>query len=203
MLNAFKQFNENIKYVRDLEALYIYLTENQKLPNDLSDILRAQWVYSVSALDKLIHELVRIGMLQTFLGRRNPTKKYKSFSISVDTMNNIQQANTSPAEYWFEQEIVQKHKTLAFQDPDKIADALSFIWDDEHKWQKISFDLNIPEKEAKVILKTIVNRRNQIVHEADLDLMTGVRLSIDKMDTLKAVDFICKIAESIYNNIKT
>ena len=66
MLNAYLKFKDHIKYVADLDSLYLYLTEVQKLPNDLSDILRSEWVYSISALDKLIHELVRIGMLQSF-----------------------------------------------------------------------------------------------------------------------------------------
>jgi len=202
MHNAYKQFNDNIKYVKDLDTLFEYLSDVQKLPNDLTDLLRAEWVYSVSALDKLVHELVRIGMLQSFLGLRAKTKKFNAFTISVDTLSNIQIATIPPAEYWFEQEIIQKHKALSFQDPDKISDALSLIWEENSKWQKISLPLSIPENDVKVTLKTIVSRRNQIVHEADLDLISGIRQTIDRQDTLKTVDIITRIGESIYNCVK-
>lgn len=202
MHNAFQQFKEHIKYVTDLDSLFVYLTDTQKLPNDLSDILRAEWVYSISALDKLVHELVRIGMLQSFTGIRNKTRKFNAFTISLDTMVSIQTATIPPAEFWFEQEIIQKHKALSFQDPDKISDALSLIWDENNKWQKISTPLAMHENDIKVTLKTIINRRNQIVHEADLDLITTKRQTIERDDTLKSVELISKVAESIYNCVK-
>jgi len=45
------------------------------------DLLRSQVVYAVSAFDKLIHDLVRIGMVQIFSGARPATAKYLSESI--------------------------------------------------------------------------------------------------------------------------
>jgi hypothetical protein len=47
---AHNQFLHNINYVRDLDSLYHFLKDTQSLPNDLSDLLRAEIVYSVSAL---------------------------------------------------------------------------------------------------------------------------------------------------------
>ena len=82
MQRAFDQFKDNMKYVKELDALFIHLKDNLHLPNDLTDILRAEWVYSVSALDKLIHELVRIGMIEAFQGRRVRTNKFSSFLSS-------------------------------------------------------------------------------------------------------------------------
>ena len=156
MQSAMEQFNGNIKAVKEMEALYEYLTTALKLPNDLSDILRAQLVYAVSALDKLIHELVRIGMLQAFAGQRTKTSKFYTFSISLETYNKIQQLNQSTnelqvetPEYFFEQEIIFKHKHLAFQEPDKIADALSFIWEEKQKWQKIASSFQMSDDDLK------------------------------------------------------
>jgi len=45
MQSALKQFRNNIKAVKEMGALYEHLTTELKLPNDLSDILRAQIVY--------------------------------------------------------------------------------------------------------------------------------------------------------------
>ena len=78
MQRAFDQFQDNIKYVKELDALFVHLKDTLCLPNDLKNILRAEWVYSVSAMDKLIHELVRIGMIEAFQGKRVCTDKFKS-----------------------------------------------------------------------------------------------------------------------------
>jgi hypothetical protein len=62
MQTAHNQFLHNIRYIRELDSLYHFLKDTQNLPNDLSDLLRAELVYAVSALDKLVHELIKIGM---------------------------------------------------------------------------------------------------------------------------------------------
>lgn len=208
MQTAIAQFNGNIKAIREMDVLYEHLTNDLKLPNDLSDILRSQWVYAVSALDKLIHELVRIGMLQAFVGNRFKTKKFNEFSISLETYNKIQQLAQQPAglsletpEHFFEQEIIVRHKHLSFQDPDKIADILSLIWNEKQKWQKIALPFNESDDFIKKKLKNIVIRRNQIVHEADIDIQTGLRNLIEKSDTREVVTFLQKLGENIFDAI--
>jgi hypothetical protein len=205
MQQAFEQFKNNIKSVKELEVIHYHLVTEMKLPNDLSDILRSQLVYAVSALDKLIHELVRIGMLQSFLGQRTKTLKFNGFTISLETYNKIQQISKSTEilqlerpEYFFEQEIIIKHKHLSFQDPDKISDALSLIWEEKQKWQKIALSLNMSDDYLKKRLKNIVSRRNQIAHEADIDIQTNLRNSIDENDAKESVDFIFSLGESIF-----
>lgn len=202
MQSAFNQFNGNIKYVRDLAALHRYLVHVQKLPNDVSDILRGEWVITVSALDKLNHELIRTGMLQCFQGQRPQTAKFKAFAISMSTFTEIQQNTIPPPSYWFDQEIVQKHKTVSFQDPDKISDGLSLIWNESHKWSAIAGAMSMSESDTKTILKTIVSRRNQIVHESDIDLQTGQRTAISTTDTNSTIDFIERLGSTIFNLVK-
>ena len=82
------QFSENIKSIRELQVLYDHLTLHLMLSNDLSDLLRAQIVYAVSALDKLIHEFIKIGMIQSFNNQRNKTGKFKTFSVSTTSLLN-------------------------------------------------------------------------------------------------------------------
>jgi len=205
MQQAFNQFKKNIQTTKELDALYNHLVLEMKLPIDLSDILRSQLVYAVSALDKLIHELVRIGMLQSFLGQRTKTLKFNGFTISLETYSKIQQLSQSTEtlqlegpEYFFEQEIIIKHKHLSFQDPDKISDALSLIWEEKQKWQRIALSLNMSDDYLKKRLKNIVSRRNQIAHEADIDIQTNLRNSIDENDAKESVDFIFNLGESIF-----
>lgn len=205
MQRAFDQFKDNIVFVKELDALYVHLSETLKLPNDLSDLLRAQLVYAVSALDKLIHELVRLGMIEAFQGRRTRTKKFLAFSVSVETHTFITSSSSTsipPPEFWFEQEVNQKNKTSSFQEPEKIADALSLIWDEDYKWQYIAKSMKMKEGDLKKQLKTIIARRNQIVHEADLDLITGNRNTIDKGDISNVVPFIENLSECIFNAVK-
>ena len=208
MRDAMEQFDRNLRTVREMDSLYSHLINDLKLPNDLSDILRAQYVYAVSALDKLIHELVRIGMLQAFVGSRQKTSKFNAFPISLETHYKIQQTfqvgilQAEPPEYIFEQEIIVRHKHLSFQEPEKIADALSLIWEEKQKWQKIALPFNQTDDFLKKTLKLIVQRRNQIVHEADIDLQTNRRNEIEVADVQESVVFISKLGESIFNAVK-
>lgn len=209
-------FSNNINSIRDLDTLYHLLKDTQRLPNDLSDLLRAEIVYAVSALDKLVHELVRIGMIQTLKGQRLKTATFEGFTLSVKTMERIKDttilssnpsfipsSNSDLPEYWFEQEIILKHKSISYQDPKKITEGLSLIWKEEYKWQKIAVEMSVAdEKTLKRQLEVIVNRRNQIVHEADMDIVLGVRTGIDANDVKDTVDFIEKLGNAIFNCVK-
>ena len=46
MQRAFNQFKDSLKYVKELDALYLYLKDTLLLPNDLTDLLRVQWTNS-------------------------------------------------------------------------------------------------------------------------------------------------------------
>ncbi len=205
----------NIDYVRELDSLYDFLKKNQKLSNDLSDLLRAEIVYSISALDKLIHELVRIGMIEVFNGQRVRTSKYEGFTLSAKTLEKIRETTTKRSlnpgrpplpdelpEFWFEREIVLKHKSVSYQTPTNIGDGLSLIWKEEHKWQKISILMQINERDVKTQLETLVTRRNQIVHETDLNIQDGSKNNISDIDVKDSVNFIEKLGNAIFDCVK-
>jgi hypothetical protein len=50
-------------------------------------------------------------------------------------------------------------------------------------------------------MKNIVIRRNQIVHEADIDLMTGLVQDIIHNDVQVSVNFVEAVANCIYSLI--
>jgi hypothetical protein len=52
---------------------------------------------------------------------------------------------------------------------------------------------------CKTTLKNIVLRRNQIVHESDIDLLTGIEQDIVKEDVADSVTFISKLGNEIFN----
>lgn len=85
MKAAIEQFRENIQRVKNLEASHAYLDANTEL--DMSDILRAEVVLVVSALDTFIHDIVRLGMLKILKGERKQTPKYQKFSVTMNIIN--------------------------------------------------------------------------------------------------------------------
>ncbi len=201
MNNALQQFKNNIRSCNELMALYDHLAFHLLLPNDLNDLLRAQFVNSISALDRLIHELIRIGSVQTFIGARPRTPKFDTFSISLNTYFNCLNNPLPSTEYWFEQEVILKHKHLSFQDPEKISEGLSLIWLETHKWGVLSSKMGIDERSLKTRLKTIVSRRNQIVHEADINPLTNSLSPIDRTEVQHTVNFINELGLTIYDAI--
>ncbi len=166
MKDALNIFDSLIHQTNISKGLFCYLNE-KKIPIDATDLLRWQWVLAVSALDKYIHDIVCIGMVQEFSGTRPKTEKFKTFRINMDGYANLS-SSFSP-ELDFEKEVIRQHSFLAFQLPDKIADALSYIWSEKNKWKEISSNMATPisESDLKIKLTNIVIRRNQIVHEGD------------------------------------
>jgi hypothetical protein len=195
MQQAKNQFQENIQRIRELDAVYVHLTENQALGVDLSDLLRAEIVYAVSALDKLVHELVRMGMLEIFEGNRLVTPAYSAFSLSNKVMQEIIEATTQDMKsYWFQSHIIAVNKANSFQKPENITKALSLFWKEDHKWQKIATEMGMDERTLKNTLKEIVTARDLIVHEADI-ILDPQSLSQEKQerrhnDTQENVNFI-------------
>ena len=79
---------------------------------------------------------------------------------------------------------------------------MSLIWLEEYKWQKIATLLSTNQKDLQTTLNEIITRRNQIVHEADINLQTGLRNEIIDTDVTYSVDFIEKLGTAIYNLVK-
>ncbi|NIA30058.1 MAG: hypothetical protein GWP06_09130 [Actinobacteria bacterium] len=200
MFNSLKLFERNIEESSQLLALFEYT--NQHLPSmNFSDLLRAHFVYSVSAFDKLIHDLITIGMVEIFLGKRPATPKYLSEGISLEIHNKIFEATIPPKEYYFESDVKKKLSFMSFIDPNKVADGLSLIWQEPHKWRHIASRMEGELQIVKTTLKTISARRNQIVHEADIDMVTGRKYPIEKTETKDVANFILNCGRSIYENV--
>lgn len=198
MKTAYDAFSTIIRDTRNSDIIYAYLDGMVKPPFDYSDLLRWQWAQSVSALDKLIHDLVRIGMVQTYQGLRSPTAKYRLFAIDMDSVSQMQQAPLYAIKI-FEAKIVNKLSYQSFQEPEKISDGLSLIWDEANKWKKISASLGLDEKYLKTKLKNISIRRNQIVHEGDYSNVLLQRQAIAHSDVSDVVDFIFSLGTAIFN----
>lgn len=200
MRSSLALFNSNIQQAREISALHDYLARTVTVPlEQFEDLLRSQLVYGVSAFDKLIHDLVRIGMVETFMGSRPATAKYLGEPISMQVHMNIGAATIPPKEHVFEQALFQKFKTVSFQDPAKVADGLSYVWGENQKWQAIAASIGMTDNAARTQLKLIVDRRNAIVHEADYDPVTSSRYPISKTESEGSLDFLANCGNAIAN----
>jgi hypothetical protein len=196
MQTALDQFRASIQRVRDLHALYTYLSTATTPALDLSDLLRAQIVLCVSALDFYVHELTRLGMIEIIEGKRPTTAAFLRFKASLDgVMTGMQSGATSS---WLETEVRTQHSFLSFQQPEKVADAVRLISAAE-LWNEVGISLAIPAKDITDNLKLVVQRRNKIAHEADIDpSYPGVRWPITPADVTRATDFVERICEAIH-----
>jgi RiboL-PSP-HEPN len=197
MRSALMLFKANMVEAKNLTSLYEYLEFSIKSPLSFDDLLRSQIIYSVSAFDKLIHDVIRIGIMEIFTGKRQPTPKYLIEPISTSTYNDLITATLPPKEYIFEQAIVKKLKIFSYQDPDKVSEGLSYIWEEKQKWQKIALKMATDDRTAKTTLKLITNRRNLIAHEADIDPSTNQKYPISKLECQSITEFLCKCGEAI------
>lgn len=197
MHNARALFNTNIIAAKQAGSIYDYLALSITSPLSFNDLLRSQIVYSVSAFDKLIHDLVRIGMVEIFKGNRPVTAKYLNESISLKTHVDLVASSFPPKEHIFEQSLFQKFKVISYQDPEKVASGLSYIWNEDQKWQRIARMMGLSDSEARKTLKLIADRRNAIVHEADIDPVTNIKLNITKLECEEITDFLHKCGNNI------
>ena len=195
---ALDQFRISINRVRDLIAVHNSVNAQSTTALDLSDILRAALVLSVSALDYYVHEVVRLGMLEIHRGTRPEPPTFARFQISLGSARQGFNVESS-LDYWLEDEIRQRHSYKSFQQPNNIADAIRLI-SDKSLWQEVGILMGRPAKEIKQELSIIVDRRNKIAHEADIDptLGLGNRWRIDEILVNDAVDFIEQVVESIH-----
>ncbi len=199
MKTAIDQFRANVSYVHNLSAIHAAIKSQTTSVIDLSDVLRAQVVMIVSALDHYIHEVVRLGMLEIYKGKRATAAGFQRFNVS---MEGVTQGLTLPASSgWLENEIRTRHGWLSFQHPDKLADGIRLI-SDIKLWEEVAKDLGKTPKDIKEGLNLIIDRRNKIAHEADIDpTFPSSRWPIDELLVKDAVAFIIQVVEAIHSKL--
>ncbi len=166
MQSAFDEFTYAIGRARHLHGLHAVLGATLTVAVDLSDMLRAELVMAVSALDRYVHDITRIGMLECHSGGRLKTDAFNKFQVPL--ASSIAISTPATASVALEAEIRAKHSYLSFQHPDKIADAIR-LFSRVSLWEAIGSTMGLPAADAKATLGLIVDRRNKIAHEADID----------------------------------
>ncbi len=165
MLVVLEVFRANVRRSRDLISIFRAMSFQTTQILDLTDVLRAALVQAVSAFDLYVHELVRIGILEAYRSERAKTQAFMRFQVSLlGALEGISYAGSTA---WLDQEIRGRHGRQNFQLPDSVADAIRLMSDVE-LWNEVSSMLDIDRRELRDRLSLIVDRRNKIVHEADI-----------------------------------
>lgn len=135
-------------------------------------------------------------MIEIVEGKRTTTPGFLRFKVSLDgVMTGMQPGATSS---WLETEVRTQHSLLSFQQSDKVADAIRLISPVE-LWNEVGSRLATPAADIKSNLQLVVQRRNKIAHEADIDpSYPGVRWPITPTDVTAATDFIERVCEAIH-----
>ena len=196
MRAALDQFEQNLARARSLVGLSESVSNLTTPVVDTTDVLRAAIVLSVSALDHFVHEFTRIGMLEIHAQTKPPTLTYREFKVSLSS---VQQAlSNGEGDEWLDREIRRAHGWISFQLPDRIADAIRHV-SAVKLWEEVGLKRNEDARTIKAQLRAIVDRRNKIAHEADLDPTNpGERWPIDRALVEEAIDFIESVVHAIY-----
>jgi len=200
MQAALNAFEASMLRVRALHALHGSFSKQVTAAIDLSDLLRAEIVLGVSALDHYVHELARLGMLECWAGTRKGTEAFNRFPLPISIAGAL--SNPSTTQQSIEAEIRSKHSFVSFQHPDRIAEAIR-LFSDVKLWEQVAMHLGTTTKEIKTSLLLIVDRRNKIAHEADIDpSFPGQRWPIDSVLVEDTLDKLDAIARAIFKAIK-
>lgn len=196
MKRALDVFQSNMANVANLAALHAALQASTTTALDLTDLLRAQLVLAVSAFDHYMHELARLGMLEIFMGARADCVGFKRLRVSL---SGFQAGIASPGSAaWLDQEIREQLGWQSFQKPEKVAEAFQYI-SDVKLWEQLASRLGRSAQDIRAELQLIVDRRNKIAHEADLDpSFPQKRWPIDATMVGSASSFLENLAAEIF-----
>ena len=163
---------------------------------DLSDTYRGAYAFGVGALDNYVHNVVREQVMKILSGSRNAPRTAASFRIpswlhqDLTVITSRSEALLSADRY-----VQETLGRQTFQKSGDIADAIRLV-SSQAFWLTQYGDTN-SAKYAKAQLDLIVDRRNKIVHEADIDPSTLEKWPIDNSMVLNALDYIARVADKI------
>lgn len=196
MQQAINTLHASLDRVEHLGGLHKALLALTTAAVDSSDILRSQIVLSVSALDYYIHETTVLGMVEVFERRRPPTDAYLKYRVALGSWASSGELPSGSS--WLAADVRERHSYLSFQQPGKIADAIRLI-SSIHLWRAIATHLATDEESIKCQLRLIVDRRNKIAHEADMDpSYPGQRWPISENDVENTVLFLRSLCDAIH-----
>lgn len=169
--------------------IFEYIKASAPAALDCSDILRSSLVLTVSAFDLFMHDIYRGEVLDRLRsGRSTPALKVPFDAVIASGTSQIELIDEC---------ISRENSYKSFVAPDKVADCLRVLV--ENPWDKISSELGESARNLKVRLKGVVDLRNRIAHEADVNpAYAGIELwPIYSADVSTSITFIRNLSHGI------
>lgn len=201
MREPINSFKESVESIKNLHALHKHLCS--LLPAmDLSEILRAEIVLTVSAFDCFIHDIVRKGVMDIFNTNRDKNPKYDNLCIPISTVKQMLQAdNDLDRNELLEISVKKILSKESYQSPSSIENALQLI-SIKKIWSSIKDEMHMSSEDITKKLGIIINRRNKIAHESDIkNHIDTTKNEIEREDVDDIIDFISTLVECINNQL--
>ena len=171
-----------------LDSIYLYL-ENQAIAFDISEILRAQFLLIVSAMDYYIHEVVREGLLAAIDGIDDKPKLDK-VSLPLETVKVLLSVDNEVDKRRFLDSAIRDTLSKdSYQSPRNIETALHLIGY-RNLWHKLCDGTEKNKVDVKNQLSLIILRRNKIAHEADMNPISGEKEIMDRSVTKACLEHV-------------
>lgn len=184
------RFNSTITQVEELVAIHNFL-QSVPVTQVTDNILRAALTMLVSAIDTSIHELVINAVIFEL---KEEKSIFNLDNISID-ISVSRESDSDKRLRLIEACLRKKYSKESFQSSKKIESTLSKIGITKI-WSRLASSLGLPAEDIKIKLDLLVRRRNQIVHEGDLDHLHNLR-EISSEDLLKSLQFTKELINGI------
>lgn len=189
------RFAGAISQVDELLKVHQYL---QVVPaKSVADhLLRASLTMIVSALDTLVHELI-INAIIFELKEGQSAFNITGITIDISVIATPSGDNQLRI---IESNLRRQYAKQSFQSSRQIEGALASVGI-KKIWKKLEPRFNQTPEDIKTRLDLIVRRRNQIVHEGDLDQLHNLH-EIERSDIENACEFCKLLASGIIDEFK-
>ena len=164
---------------------------------DLSDLYRHILAGAVSALDTCVHSLVRTAILLQLQGI-GPASNAQ-LPVPADLFRRWYRGDASALNE-IALAIRSAHSRWTMQFAKDIADAVKLV-SASPLWISIAAGDSEAAKGLKSSLDVVVQRRNKIVHESDLDPSTGAKWPITSDLAVAAIDVVKERGEAIVAHV--
>ena len=189
LASAYNLFTYGCTRAYDLKAIHEYLTKSAPAAMNCDDILRSALVLVVSSFDLYVHDVFRLEVLQ----RLSLGKDIAAYRVPFNALH-LQSSERDAA---IEECIRKENAHKSFVAPEKVAECLRSLLD--NPWEVVALYFGSEVKSCKAKLKSVVDLRNRIAHEADVNpAYGGVELwPIYGEDVVQSIDFLRKLGLAI------
>src|ERR1700733_97399 len=169
--------------------------------------LRHIWVACVSAFDLYVTELVSEAGLR-LIDRSPPilTQNLRQMQVPLGNVLDVDRLNPAERLLFFRQHIFWAIQYKSFYRPDKLSEALSYIWlcPGKEKWARILVGMkstgrydNRTEQGIRDELALIGDRRDLISHAVDIPPGTTQQNPVRREDAERVIEFVGDLVTAI------